>query len=153
MWNHRQVVSLLAWAYWVTHHGLDSAEGLVRLSFFLFFFFFFLSTWWGILGRRMIFRKRRQTNSRLQNCKIVQTQRQQNHPRSHDTLKRKHIAPFSKHWNIAIVEITPVLYFSALGEATRHWIHHSWTCSGSGVIIIGGICTRVELRQTYRARF
>ena len=25
-----QVVSLLAWAYWVTHHGLDSAEGLVR---------------------------------------------------------------------------------------------------------------------------
>merc|ERR1719222_50153 len=22
------VVSLLAWAYWVTHHGLDSAEGL-----------------------------------------------------------------------------------------------------------------------------
>jgi len=24
------VVSLLAWAYWVTHHGLDSAEGLVR---------------------------------------------------------------------------------------------------------------------------
>ena len=27
-----QVVSLLAWAYWVAHHGLDSAEGLVRLS-------------------------------------------------------------------------------------------------------------------------
>ena len=26
-----QVVSLLAWAYWVTHHGLDSAEGLVRI--------------------------------------------------------------------------------------------------------------------------
>ena len=31
-----QVISLLAWAYWVTHHGLDSAEGLVRCFGYIF---------------------------------------------------------------------------------------------------------------------
>lgn len=65
--------------------------------------------------------------------KIVQTRRHHD-----ESLKEIHVSPFSKHgnlslfWILEIMSQTCVLKLYALGEATGHWIHHSWPCSCSG---------------------